>query len=48
MKKISVVSPCYNEEKNIAYFYHQVKAELDKLFYVFIQRLSDITLTNHY
>lgn len=30
MKKISIVSPCYNEEENIVDFYNQVKAELDK------------------
>ncbi len=31
MKKISVVTPCYNEEENIKEIYKQVKVQFDKL-----------------
>jgi len=30
-KKISIVTPCYNEEPNVAELYRQVKAQFDKL-----------------
>lgn len=31
MKKISIVTPCYNEEENVEKLYHLVKAEFNKL-----------------
>ena len=29
MKKISIVTPCYNEEENVAELYRQVKQQFD-------------------
>uniref|UniRef100_UPI00188A2442 glycosyltransferase n=1 Tax=Vibrio anguillarum TaxID=55601 RepID=UPI00188A2442 len=31
MKKISVISPCFNEEQNVEELYRRVKHEFDKL-----------------
>ena len=31
MKRISIVTPCYNEEENVAELYRQVKAVFDGL-----------------
>lgn len=31
MKRISIVTPCYNEEKNVAELYRQVKAQFEQL-----------------
>ena len=51
-KKISIVTPCYNEEENVELLYKQIKAQFEKLSdkytyeHIFIDNAStDNTMT---
>lgn len=49
MKKISIVTPCYNEEENVAELYRQVKAQFDRLSdrYTYEHIFIDNASTDH-